>query len=53
LPVVERVLLILVALAMVIAPIGWSVQGLAPLVAGCLMVLHHLRVTRGTVEAIL
>jgi len=31
----------------VIAPIGWSVPGLAPLAAGILMILHHLRVTRG------
>ena len=46
-PMVERVLLIIVAFAMVIAPIGWSIPGLAPLVAGILMILHHLRVTRG------
>jgi TRAP transporter 4TM/12TM fusion protein len=46
-PMVERVLLIIVALAMLIAPIGWSIPGLAPLAAGVLMVLHHLRVTRG------
>jgi TRAP-type uncharacterized transport system fused permease subunit len=37
----------IVAVAMVIAPIGWSIPGLAPLLAGTLMVLHHLRVTRG------
>ncbi len=46
-PLVERVLLIITAFAMVIAPIGWSIPGLAPLLAGILMVLHHLRVTRG------
>jgi TRAP transporter 4TM/12TM fusion protein len=46
LPMVERVLLIIVALAMLIAPIGPSIPGLAPLIAGILMVLHHLRVTR-------
>jgi TRAP transporter 4TM/12TM fusion protein len=48
-PMVERVLLIIVAFAMVIAPIGWSIPGLAPLLAGVLMILHHLRVTRGCV----
>ena len=47
LPMVERALLIIVAFAMVIAPIGWSIPGTAPLAAGVLMVLHHLRVTRG------
>ena len=47
---VERALLIIVAVAMVIAPIGWSIPGLAPLVAGVLMILHHLRVTRGPVR---
>jgi TRAP transporter 4TM/12TM fusion protein len=46
LPMIERVLLIIVALAMVIVPIGLSVEGLAPLAAGILMILHHLRVTR-------
>jgi TRAP transporter 4TM/12TM fusion protein len=46
-PMVERVLLIIVALAMVIAPIGWSLPGMAPLAAGVLMTVHHLRVTRG------
>jgi TRAP transporter 4TM/12TM fusion protein len=49
-PIVERVLLIITALAMVIAPIGWSIPGLAPLLAGILMILHHLRVTRGYVR---
>jgi TRAP transporter 4TM/12TM fusion protein len=49
-PIVERVLLIITALAMVIAPIGWSIPGLAPLLAGILMILHHLRVTRGPVR---
>ena len=46
-PMVERALLIIVALAMLIAPIGPSIPGLAPLIAGVLMILHHLRVTRG------
>lgn len=45
---VERVLLIIVAIAMLIAPIGPSIAGLAPLVAGILMTLHHLRVTRAS-----
>ena len=49
-PMVERVLLIIAALAMVIAPIGWSIPGLAPLLAGILMILHHLRATRGPVR---
>jgi TRAP-type uncharacterized transport system fused permease subunit len=49
-PIVERVLLIIAALAMVIAPIGWSIPGLAPLLAGILMILHHLQVTRGPVR---
>ncbi len=49
-PMVERALLIIVAVAMVIAPIGWSIPGLAPLVAGILMILYHLRVTRGPVR---
>ncbi len=35
----ERVLLFVVAFAMVIFPIGWSVQGLAPLVIGGLAVI--------------
>ena len=45
-PMVERALLIIVALAMLIAPIGLSLPGLAPLIVGVLMILHHLRVTR-------
>ncbi|MBE0556539.1 MAG: TRAP transporter large permease subunit, partial [Proteobacteria bacterium] len=45
LPTVERVLLIVVAVAMVIAPIGLSVPGLAPVGAGILMILYHLRVS--------
>jgi TRAP transporter 4TM/12TM fusion protein len=49
-PVAERALLILAALAMVIAPIGWSIQGLAPPIAGGLMILHHLRAARGRVR---
>jgi hypothetical protein len=31
---------------MMIAPIGLSLPGIAPLVAGTAMILHHLRVTR-------
>jgi TRAP-type uncharacterized transport system fused permease subunit len=50
LPLVERVLLIITAFAMVIAPIGWSIPVLAPLFAGVLMILHHLRVTRDPVR---
>ena len=49
-PMVERVLLIFTSFAMVIAPIGWSIPGLAPLFVGVLMVLHHLRVTRDPVR---
>jgi len=48
-PVVERALLIIVAIAMVIVPIGWSVPGLAPAVIGGLMFVHLLRVTPGPV----
>jgi TRAP-type uncharacterized transport system fused permease subunit len=48
-PVVDRALLILVAVAMVIFPIGWSLPGLAPAVLGSLMVVHNLRGTRGPV----
>jgi TRAP transporter 4TM/12TM fusion protein len=47
--VVERALLIIVAVAMVLFPIGWSVSGLAPAVIGGLMVVHQLRVTHGPV----
>jgi len=50
LPIVERVLLIIAAFAMVIAPIGWSIPGLVPFIAGLLMVLYHLRTTRGLVR---
>jgi TRAP-type uncharacterized transport system fused permease subunit len=46
-PAVERALLVIVAFAMVIAPIGWSIPGMAPLAVGILMILYHLRVTRG------
>lgn len=49
-PVAERALLILVALAMVISPLGWSIQGLAPPLAGGLLILHHLRAARGRVR---
>jgi TRAP transporter 4TM/12TM fusion protein len=48
-PVVERALLIMVAVAMVVFPIGWSMQGLAPAIIGGLMVVHQLRVTSGPV----
>jgi TRAP-type uncharacterized transport system fused permease subunit len=48
--VVERALLTIVAAAMVIAPIGWSVPGLAPLIVGVLMILHHLRATRAPIR---
>jgi TRAP transporter 4TM/12TM fusion protein len=48
-PVVERALLILVAVVMVVFPIGWSIPGLAPIVVGGLMIAYHLRVTRGPV----
>jgi TRAP transporter 4TM/12TM fusion protein len=46
-PPVERALLILVAVAMVVFPIGWSIPGLAPTVAGGMMIVYHLRGTRG------
>jgi TRAP-type uncharacterized transport system fused permease subunit len=46
-PVAERALLIIVAIAMVVFPIGWSLQGLAPPVAGVMMIAHHLLATRG------
>jgi TRAP-type uncharacterized transport system fused permease subunit len=49
-PVAERALLILASLAMVISPLGWSIQGLAPPIAGGLMILHHLRAARGRVR---
>ena len=42
-PMPERALLFLMAFAMVIFPIGWSVQGLAPLVVGGLLVTRHVR----------
>jgi TRAP transporter 4TM/12TM fusion protein len=48
-PVVERALLILVAVVMVVFPIGWSIPGLAPIVVGGLMIAYHLRVTRSPV----
>jgi TRAP-type uncharacterized transport system fused permease subunit len=46
-PVVERALLILVAVAMVVFPIGWSIPGLAPPVIGGVMIVYHLRGARG------
>jgi TRAP transporter 4TM/12TM fusion protein len=39
----ERVLLFLLAFAMVVFPIGLSVQGLAPVVVGGVLVARHLR----------
>ena len=39
---VERVLLIIVAIGMVISPIGLSVAGLAPPAVGVLMLFYHL-----------
>ncbi len=42
-PIAERALLILVAVAMVVFPIGWSLPGLVPLAAGCAMIALHLR----------
>jgi TRAP-type uncharacterized transport system fused permease subunit len=42
-PVIERILFIVVAIAMLIAPIGLSIPGLAPLVVGVLMILLQLR----------
>ena len=47
----ERVLLIIVAVGMVISPIGLSVAGLAPLGAGALMILYHLQTSRKPVAA--
>jgi len=43
-PMTERVMLFLLAFSMVIFPVGWSVQGLAPLAAGGLVIVRHLRV---------
>ena len=42
-PVPERVLLFALAFAMVVFPIGWSIQGLAPLAAGGAVMARHLR----------
>ncbi|MDD5100462.1 MAG: TRAP transporter fused permease subunit [Syntrophales bacterium] len=42
LALVERILLIIVAIGMVISPIGLSVAGLAPPGVGVLMLLYHL-----------
>ncbi|MBE0602224.1 MAG: TRAP transporter large permease subunit, partial [Deltaproteobacteria bacterium] len=39
----ERVALFAVAFAMVVFPIGWSAQGLAPLAVGGLLTILHLR----------
>jgi TRAP-type uncharacterized transport system fused permease subunit len=47
-PVAERALLIVVAIAMLVSPIGWSAAGLLPPVAGGLMIAHHLLATRGS-----
>ena len=49
-PLIERTLLIIVAVALLIAPISLSIPGLAPLIAGVLMILHHLRVTRAPAQ---
>lgn len=49
-PAAERALLVIVAIAMVVFPIGWSIQGLAPPAAGASMVAHHLLTTRGLVR---
>lgn len=51
LPPVERALLIAVAVAMVVFPIGWSLAGLVPTAAGSLMVAHHLLAKRDPVRA--
>jgi TRAP transporter 4TM/12TM fusion protein len=42
----ERAMLIIVAIAMMVVPIGPSLAGLAPLTAGVLIVLYHLWLTR-------
>jgi TRAP transporter 4TM/12TM fusion protein len=49
-PVAGRALLILAALVMVVSPLGWSIQGLAPPIAGGMMILHHLRAARGRIR---
>ncbi|MHB8770823.1 MAG: TRAP transporter permease [Syntrophales bacterium] len=48
---IERVLLIVVACALVVAPIGFSLPGLVPLATGIAMILYHLRTSRAVVEA--
>jgi TRAP-type uncharacterized transport system fused permease subunit len=45
-PLIERMLLILVAIAMLIAPVSLSIVGLAPLVVGALLILYHVRTNR-------
>jgi TRAP-type uncharacterized transport system fused permease subunit len=45
-PMIERILLVVVALAMVIAPIGPSIEGLAPLLAGIVMIVYHWYTSR-------
>ncbi|MDA8124900.1 MAG: TRAP transporter fused permease subunit, partial [Deltaproteobacteria bacterium] len=50
LPLLERALLISAAVAMVIVPLGWSVPGLAPLIAGMGMTLRHWRATCAPVQ---
>ena len=42
LSVVERALMVALAIAMVIRPIGWSIYGLAAPVAGGLTIVYHL-----------
>jgi TRAP transporter 4TM/12TM fusion protein len=50
LSVVERALMVALAIAMVIRPIGWSIYGLAAPFAGSLMIVYHLVAARGTVR---
>jgi len=45
-PMIERILLVVVALAMVIAPIGPSIEGMAPLLAGIVMIVYHWYTSR-------
>jgi TRAP-type uncharacterized transport system fused permease subunit len=44
--VVERAIMVIIALAMMITPIGLSAAGLLPLVLGVLIILYHLWATR-------
>ena len=45
-PLIERMLLIIVAIAMLIAPVSLSIAGLAPLVVGALLILYNVRTNR-------